>query len=157
MKKIVDSQKNLFYSSRYKWETNRSLTESNLHEEGRKRKKDLSLEIKSLTKQDLVEILTETSNSFSNVKVPAELFEKMLDQNISQFKNQLESVIMSHSEDQQHKHEIERIYYEIQRDANHFEMSKITFYYFFKMNSLFANWGIFDYNTFQTRCKSINM
>jgi hypothetical protein len=175
VKKIVDSQKNLFYSSRYKWDTNNSTsnsfsqyqsTTSNNKIEGFnetkrnedpkiKKKKNLNISIKVLTKQDLVDIIHETSNSFSNVKLPKELFEKMVDHNIQNFKNQLEGVIMSNTEDQQHKHEIERIYYEIQKDRNYFEMTNITFYYFFKMNSLFANWGIFDYQTFQTRCKSM--
>ena len=195
--KIVDSKKNLFYSSRYKWDSNKEgsnyispkLTYNNIETtEGSKlnfessfhHNKNLdnsssfsnslkqsqylgsemkpqysSKAFKFLSKKDLVDIFVETSNSFKNVNLPRIIFEQMIERNIEQFKNQLEGVIMNQSEEKNHKNEIEMIYYEIQKNRNSFEMNKITFYYFFKMNSLFSNWGVFDYKTFQTRCKSM--
>lgn len=119
------------------------------------KKPGLKVSIKSLSKGDLVDILQETSKSFRNVSIPRELFEQIIEQNIGQFKNQLERVIMNSQEDREHKHEIERIYYEIQKNQDTFELNKVSFYYFFKMNSLFAHWGVFDYSTFQKRCKHI--
>ena len=161
--KIVDSQKNLFYSSRYQWDSNSSkppnygsnISYNNSKLGSTKKKLDLKITIKSLSKQDLVDIFEETSRSFKNVILPRSIFENMIDRNIEQFKNQLERVIMNSHEDKDHKHEIEKIYYEIQKDRDTFEMNKVTFYYFFKMNSLFSNWGVFDYNTFRERCKSM--
>lgn len=172
--KMFDSKKNLFYSSRYKWDTNteghdsinqysaknilessKSILNQNENFLKLKSKQNLNTKISSLSKKDLVDIFVETANSFKNVNLPRSIFEQMIDRNINQFKNQLEGVIMNQSEEKSHKNEIEMIYYEIQKNQNNFEMDKITFYYFFKMNSLFSNWGVFDYETFKTRCKSM--
>ena len=196
--KIVDSRKNLFYSSKYQWDSNKNVQnlenpylnsnnsptisqrksnfESNLKPNknlesstyianiSKQNSQYLSSEMKPqycskafkfLSKNDLVDIFVETSNSFKNVNLPRVIFEQMIERNIQQFKNQLEGVIMNQSEEKNHKNEIEMIYYEIQKNREDFEMNKITFYYFFKMNSLFSNWGVFDYKTFQTRCKSM--
>lgn len=119
------------------------------------KKLGVKVAVKSLSKADLVDILLEASNSFRNVNIPREIFEGIIDQNILQFKNQLERVIMDSQEDLEHKNEIERIYYEIQKKQDIFELNKVSFYYFFKMNSLFSYWGVFDYHTFQKRCKNL--
>lgn len=119
------------------------------------KKLGLKIEVKSLGRRDLVDILEETTKSFRNVRVPRAIFEKIVDANLGRFKEQLERVIMDSREDREHKHEIEKIYYDIQKERGLFELNKPSFYYFFKMNSLFAHWGVFDYATFQKRCKDL--
>ena len=117
------------------------------------RRKSIPVEEKRLSQQDIANILFVSSRSFKNVKIPQSFFRRMVERDMERFKEQLRVVIATEEEETDHRQDIAKIYYSLMNDKEGYQFDNKSFYYFFKMNSSFEFWGMFDYPTFQERCK----
>lgn len=117
------------------------------------RRKSIPVQEKRLSQYDIANILFVSSRSFKNVKIPRSFFNRMVRRDMERFKEQLRVVIASEEEESSHREEIAKIYYSVANDKEQYQFDNKSFYYFFKMNSSFEFWGMFDYPTFQERCK----
>lgn len=115
----------------------------------------MPLREKRLSLKDIAQILWVSSRSFKNVKIPFAFFENLMESDLRKFKDQLETVIQNEEERSTHRGEISKIFYSLQNEGAAFKFDHKAFYYFFKMNSSFEFWGMFDYETFKQRCKNL--
>lgn len=171
--RFIDSHKNLFYASRYQFESHKSpftsnhpmeYSNSNVNDKqttykpsSTRKKSNLKIEFKEkmITEKDLALILSTTANSFKNIQLPISFFEALVKKDLESFKLQLKLVIENHEEGSSHKNEISMIYYKLAHMEEGIELDFKAFYYYFKMNSRFAEWGVFDYAIYQTKSKSL--
>ena len=166
--KVIDSKKNIFYSNKNlsplnssrESKKNDSSLEQNQTQKKRRpsmiQKKDLQLKLstRKLSQFDIADILWNTANSFKNINIPYDFFCEFVKRDFTKFKTQMKKFLDKQPIKDSHRNEIEAIYIQLEEMGDDFSLDYKSFYYFFKMNSCFAEWKVFDYNIFQQRCKT---
>jgi hypothetical protein len=168
--KVIDSQKNIAYSSKHLNMLNssedsskyqNSLGDFNSTSKMMRRKsmierKKLELKLfeRRLSQNDIADILWNTANSFRNINISMDFFRTFVKNDFINFKNQIKQYLDNSNMQDTHQSEIEMIYHQLDQMGEEFELDYKSFYYYFKMNSFFAKWKVFDYEIFKKRCKS---
>lgn len=114
----------------------------------------LKMNERRISQEDIANILWSTSNSFKNINISFDFFLEFVQKDFFKFKHQIKELLLNETLRDRHRSEIEMILNRLDELGNEFELDYKSFYYYFKMNSFFSKWKVFDYEVFKKRCTS---